>query len=613
MYLFTPSRIIFFILGALLIQIEAYGTSTGIFDKYTSVTANNCANCHTGGSYSYDSEVLFDSEVSGDNILSPGETYSFTYSLNRVSGTNAGAAGFNLFVEDGELSNPGSGARIQDTTPDQIAHDSRNTSASFQWTFDWTTPATTGTVDMEFCGLPVNNAGDFTAGDGAVDCGSISIEISESPTAYNDAQTVDENSSTNSINVLANDDAGASGDTKRVTGLCSTGTLDNVCNSSSYNGVSGTVTLSGTGINNTVQFDPDPDQTSTFSFKYKMENSAGQADTATVTITIDPEPSVGQAVNDTVRVDENSGTTQIRVLQNDLPTVGTKNITGLCASTVTVASLCSSASVSNLLGSASISSVGRISTVSFRPGLNRTGTFRVKYRMAYNGDNFLATLTVIVADAADSPPSFTSRPPTSATEGVVYTYDADATDPEGETLAYSLVRNPAGTRINAKTGVINWVPGDNPPATVNFTVRATELGDKGQSVEQRFSVSVRVINDQPVITSVAPAEGVENSLYQYQLEVTDPDDSTNQLTFDLSNQPSGMTISNTGLVEWLPGEGSAGEYTFKVTVQDGLENGTRQAVEIVNLTISDDNMASSEDETCFPVKTLTNGIAIVCF
>ncbi|MBX2885550.1 MAG: hypothetical protein KTR32_36685 [Granulosicoccus sp.] len=602
-----------FLMGMCLLQFNAYGSSGGIFDKYTAVTADNCANCHSGGSYSYDSDLLFDSEVSGDNVLSPGGTYSFTYSLNRVSGATAGAAGFNLYVENGELSNAGAGASIQAGASDQIAHDSRNTSNPFQWTFDWTAPTATGVVDMQYCGLPVSNTGDFAAGDGAVDCGSISIEISESPTANNDTATVDENSNNNSINVLSNDDAGASGDTKRVVGLCATSTQDSLCNSSSYTGASGSVTLSGTGVNNTVQFDPDADQTSTFSFKYKMENGAGQTDTATVSVSIDPEPSAGQAVNDSIRVDENSGTTQIRVLQNDLPSGENKVVAAICATTVTLPALCGQSSIATTLGRASVSSLGRISTIAFRPGLNQTGTFQVKYRMTYNGDNFLATLTIRVEDSDDAPPSFTSSPTRNATEGVVYRYDADATDPEGETLAYTLVRYPLGARINAKSGEISWLPGDNASATANFTVRATELGDSGQSAQQSFSVSVRLINDQPVITSTAPSEGRVNSLYEYQLEVTDPDDTPSELVYGLSNEPVGMTISNTGLVQWLPGEDSAGEYTFKVTAQDGLEDRTEQAVEIVTLTIVDEHTEIPEESTCFPVKTTANKIAIICF
>ena len=55
-------------------------------------------------------------------------------------------------------------------------------------------------------------------------------------------------------------------------------------------------------------------------------------------------------------------------------------------------------------------------------------------------------------------PTITSTEITTATVGVVYTYDVDATDPDGDTLIYSLTIKPADMTIDSVTGVINWTP-----------------------------------------------------------------------------------------------------------------------------------------------------------
>ncbi|MBA7587034.1 hypothetical protein ES708_29044 [subsurface metagenome] len=82
-------------------------------------------------------------------------------------------------------------------------------------------------------------------------------------------------------------------------------------------------------------------------------------------------------------------------------------------------------------------------------------------------------------------PVINSVPVKTATEGVEYTYDVDATD--DDTLTYSLVTKPAGMTINPATGLIKWTPivtqvGKNPVKV--------EVSDRVESVFQPFTVNV---------------------------------------------------------------------------------------------------------------------------
>ena len=85
----------------------------------------------------------------------------------------------------------------------------------------------------------------------------------------------------------------------------------------------------------------------------------------------------------------------------------------------------------------------------------------------------------------NSSPVIESDPVTTAKEGAAYTYDVEATDPNGDTLTYSLTTSPTGMTINSNTGVINWTPA----AAGSFEV-TVEVSDSSKSDTQSFTITV---------------------------------------------------------------------------------------------------------------------------
>lgn len=75
------------------------------------------------------------------------------------------------------------------------------------------------------------------------------------------------------------------------------------------------------------------------------------------------------------------------------------------------------------------------------------------------------------------------------------------------------------------------------------------------------------VNTAPEITSVAPVNATETLLYTYTVTATDKE--SNPLTYTLSGQPTGMTITSSGVITWTPEKGvtTSGEVTL--TVSDG--------------------------------------------
>ena len=75
----------------------------------------------------------------------------------------------------------------------------------------------------------------------------------------------------------------------------------------------------------------------------------------------------------------------------------------------------------------------------------------------------------------------------------------------------------------------------------------------------------------PTITSTAPTTATEGQLWQYQVEVEDPDDKPSGIYFALVNPPAGMTVSRSGLISWTPPNGIL-TAAVTVIVADGGEN-----------------------------------------
>ena len=72
--------------------------------------------------------------------------------------------------------------------------------------------------------------------------------------------------------------------------------------------------------------------------------------------------------------------------------------------------------------------------------------------------NFVMRYVGKVVCSANRAPVITTAPVLQAQAAALYVYDVDASDPDGDTLAYSLTFAPAGMTIDASTGVISWTP-----------------------------------------------------------------------------------------------------------------------------------------------------------
>jgi len=87
----------------------------------------------------------------------------------------------------------------------------------------------------------------------------------------------------------------------------------------------------------------------------------------------------------------------------------------------------------------------------------------------------------------NSAPVIESTPITNAKEGAAYTYDVEATDPNEDTLTYSLTAGPTGMTINSTTGVISWTPTESQIGENEVEI---EVSDQYRSTTQSFTITV---------------------------------------------------------------------------------------------------------------------------
>jgi|GEM_PF-4789609 len=200
--------------------------------------------------------------------------------------------------------------------------------------------------------------------------------------------------------------------------------------------------------------------------------------------------------------------------------------------------------------------------------------------------------------ACNEVPALTAIGTQSATEDSAFGYNTAITDQDGglsDSLTYDLTVSPAGMSINA-SGVISWTPTSETSTSESVTVRVTDAdADAGYTTStQSFTVNITLVNDQPALSALSNVSVDELATLAVSAgsNLTDPDDlndGSGAITWSLSGEPSGMTISNTGTISWVPGITTAGVYNVTVQVQDGLEDSSTQQSQNIQVTVNSVN------------------------
>ncbi|MBX3732030.1 MAG: choice-of-anchor J domain-containing protein [Verrucomicrobiae bacterium] len=164
--------------------------------------------------------------------------------------------------------------------------------------------------------------------------------------------------------------------------------------------------------------------------------------------------------------------------------------------------------------------------------------------------------------------------PQAIDEGTLLSVTATATDADlpPNALTFNLVDPPDGMTIHPETGVITWTPTEaQGPTNATVTVRVTDSSPEAVNESQlsdvrSFTVTVREVNQAPVLVVPDDATIDEETLLSVTATATDADLPPNPLTFSLVDPPAGMTIHpETGAIRWTPTE-AQGPTNVPITV-----------------------------------------------
>src|SRR5262249_20100803 len=155
------------------------------------------------------------------------------------------------------------------------------------------------------------------------------------------------------------------------------------------------------------------------------------------------------------------------------------------------------------------------------------------------------------------PPAFTTTPPTAATVGQLYRYQAAATDPNGDPVHYTLVSGPAGGGVDPVSGLVAWVPDT---AEVGSQPVVLQASDSTGGTQQTFTVSVAPAGAGLALTSTPPLLATAGVPYAYTPTASGP-----VQAYSLAAGPAGMTIDpTTGALSWAPGAGDPGGHLVSI-------------------------------------------------
>jgi nitrite reductase/ring-hydroxylating ferredoxin subunit len=174
----------------------------------------------------------------------------------------------------------------------------------------------------------------------------------------------------------------------------------------------------------------------------------------------------------------------------------------------------------------------------------------------------------------DSPPSITGTPATSVQAGSHYAFQPSASDPDKNTLVFSIMGQPAWASFSAATGLLSGTPSSSNVGTYSNIIISVSDGIKSVSLPA-FTIAVTALppapptNSPPKITGTPGTTVQAGSVYSFQPVASDPDGNT--LTFSIANKPSWATFSaSTGHLTGTPATGNIGTYSnITISVSDG--------------------------------------------
>lgn len=234
-----------------------------------------------------------------------------------------------------------------------------------------------------------------------------------------------------------------------------------------------------------------------------------------------------------------------------------------------------------------------VSTGRFTWMPEEAGEFTARFKAHDGLGEATHKLHIKVLERANRPPEFVNfAPPLKATSTVMYEYDVEAIDPDGDTLEFSLPQSPDGMAIASSTGVISWAPTEEQAASTpyDFTVRVSDGELFAEASSSIMVMNFMRGNQLPIWSGPTHASTTVNTLLELTIAVVDPDGDTLEATTTL---PNGARYDiSTGKFSWTATATGTYEATF------GAYDGTGTSTHMLTIEVGE---TSTSTENRLPV------------
>ncbi|MEH2196766.1 Ig-like domain-containing protein, partial [Nostoc sp.] len=167
----------------------------------------------------------------------------------------------------------------------------------------------------------------------------------------------------------------------------------------------------------------------------------------------------------------------------------------------------------------------------------------------YNPQGMQFSYDLVVLAQLNQAPVIQTQPNKEVIGGQFYSYDVNASDPNGDSLTYKLLASPDGMTIDSTTGLISW---NTTTSNIGNQIISLEVSDgRGGSITQDYTLSVIATppNRPPVFVTNPVVQAYINKQYNYDSNAVDPDNDT--VSYSVVIGPDGLKIDpTTGKVQW---------------------------------------------------------------
>jgi len=185
--------------------------------------------------------------------------------------------------------------------------------------------------------------------------------------------------------------------------------------------------------------------------------------------------------------------------------------------------------------------------------------------------NFTLTVSARVT-AGNHLPVVLSEPVRIARVGATYVYQINASDEDGDALAYMFITSPAGMEQNRSSGKITWLP---QAFDAGYHQVSVNISDGKDRIFHDFVINVSGTNPNhpPEIMGTPPARIYAGSEFTFQFSFADPDGDVP--VFQLLSGPAGLQIDTIGRLLWTSALNQVGTWKFTVGLTDGYVSITK--------------------------------------